>query len=114
MGNSTFSPYDPSDYLKDASDMAAYLRAVIEQSGEDPHQLAQALGVAARADGLNELARETGLSKSEIANALSGEDDPLFSIVLKITKALGLRLAFRPAAEDQQHLASVPGSEKGA
>ena len=113
MGNGSFSPFYPSDYLKDASDMAAYLQAVIEQSGEDPLQLARAFGVAARAFGLDELARETGLTQSEIAKALSGEGDPLFSIVLKITKALGLRLTFRPAADDQQHLDVVSRVQKG-
>ena len=70
--------------------MAAYLEAALEES--DPALVAAALGDIARAKGMTDIAREAGLGRESLYKALSPEGNPEFSTVLKIVKALGLRL----------------------
>jgi probable addiction module antidote protein len=54
--------------------------------------VAAALGDIARARGMSEVARETGLGRESLYKALSSEGNPELSTVLKVMKALGLRL----------------------
>lgn len=84
------TPWDVVDYLKTEEDMAAYLEAALEDG--DPSLVAAALGDIARARGMTQIARETGLSRESLYKALSPEGNPEFSTVLKIVRALGLQL----------------------
>lgn len=93
----TFGRYDSADYLKTEEDIALYLEACAQE--EDPALIVQALGVVARARNMSQLARETGLTREGLYKALSGEGNPSFATVLKVAKALGLRLSIKPAAE---------------
>ncbi|PYI66552.1 putative addiction module antidote protein [Arthrobacter livingstonensis] len=99
MTNTTekFSPYDSSDYLSDFGDAAEYLAATLEH-GDDPALVAQALGTIARAGNLSELARRVGMSREGLYKALSVNGNPSFATIVKVTKALGLRLHFDSAA----------------
>ena len=90
-----FSRYDITDYLKTPEDMAAYLEACIEEA-DDPALIAAALGNIARARGMARLAKETGMTREGLYKALGKDSNPTFSTVLKVMKALGLRL--RPEA----------------
>lgn len=81
--------WDAAEHLKTDEDMAAYLDAALEEG--DP-ALAAALGDIARAKGMTEIARETGLGRESLYKALSPEGNPEFSTVLKVVRALGLRL----------------------
>ena len=92
-----FSRYDTADYLTDDERIAAYLEAVMEEAGDDPALIAQALGAVARARNISQLARDTGLTREGIYKALSAEGNPSFATVIKMAKALGLRVAFRAA-----------------
>jgi len=92
-----FSRYDTADYLTDDERIAAYLEAVMEEAGDDPALIAQALGAVARARNISQLARDTGLTREGIYKALSAEGNPSFATVIKVAKALGLRVAFRAA-----------------
>jgi probable addiction module antidote protein len=92
-----FSRFDTADYLTDDDRVAAYLEAVVEEAGDDPVLIAQALGAVARARNISQLARDTGLTREGIYKALSAEGNPSFATVLKVARALGLRLAFRTA-----------------
>jgi len=83
-------PYDSADYLDSAEAVAAYLDVVFEDG--DPAQIAHALGVAARARGMSEVARATGLSRESLYRALSSDGNPAFSTVIRVINALGLRL----------------------
>jgi probable addiction module antidote protein len=98
MGKEVYSHYDTADYLKTEEDIAAYLEAVMEEGEDDPAFLARALGVVARARNMSQLARETGLSREGLNKALSGDGNPTLGTVMKVAKALGLRIGFRPAA----------------
>ena len=58
----SFTPYDRADYLTGTEDVVAYLEAAIEEAGDDPAFIAQALGTIARSGNLSELARRAGMA----------------------------------------------------
>jgi len=58
-----FSRWDAADYLKSDDDMAAYLQACLEEAHDDPALLVAALGDIARARGMVQLAKKTGLTR---------------------------------------------------
>ena len=85
-----FSRYDSADYLKTDEDIQLYFEACLEES--DPALIAHALGVIARARGMTQLARDTGLTREGLYKALSADGNPEFATVMKVIKALGLQL----------------------
>ena len=93
-----FKPYDSAEFLKTPQDAALYLEAALEEAGDDPAFIARTLGVIARSGNLSVLARETGLSREGLYKALSEDGNPGFATIMKVAKALGLRLEFHPAA----------------
>ena len=76
--------------LKTKKDVMAYLNAVFEE--DDPALIAHALGVVARAEGMAEIAKQAGLTRPSLYKALSENGRPEFSTVLKVLRALGLKL----------------------
>jgi probable addiction module antidote protein len=88
------TPFDPADYLDDSESIAAYLSDALES--EDPAFVTDALGVVARARGMSEVAREAGLSRESLYRALSTDGNPEFSTVLRVLRALGLKLSATP------------------
>jgi probable addiction module antidote protein len=96
----TFTRYDSADYLKSEENIAAYLEAVMDEAGDDPAIIVRTLGVVARARAWNmtALAREVGISRGGLYKALSGEGNPTLSTVMKIAKALGLKISIKPGA----------------
>ena len=87
-------PWDGAKYLKSKEDVAAYLEAAFEEG--DASEIAHALGIAARSEGMTRVARETGLSRESLYRALSSEGNPGLVTVLKVVKALGLRVSVKP------------------
>jgi probable addiction module antidote protein len=92
-----FSRYDVADYLKSREDLAAYLDACMEEAGADAVYIAAALGDVARASGMARLAKETGISREGLYKALSSDGNPSLATVLKVVKALGLKLTTKVA-----------------
>jgi probable addiction module antidote protein len=90
MAKTKTRPYDPAEYLETAADMAAYLEAALEDG--EPGVVVQALGAIARARGMSQIARDTGLGRASLYKALSPEGNPEFATILKVVRALGLRL----------------------
>ncbi|MBL8475298.1 MAG: putative addiction module antidote protein [Methyloversatilis sp.] len=86
------SPYDVADHLRTPEDMAAYLDAWLEDAADDISGIARALGDLARAKGMSQVARDTGLSRESLYRALSENGNPSFGTVLKVARALGVRL----------------------
>ena len=86
------SAYDVSEHLRTPEEMAAYLDAWLEEAPEDAAGIARALGDIARAKGMSQVAKDAGLSRENLYRALSAEGNPSFSTVLKVAKALGVRL----------------------
>lgn len=90
--------YDVADHLRSPEEMAAYLEACIAESDGDASFIAKALGDIARAKGMSDIARETGLGRESLYKALSADGNPQFDTILKVAKALGLEFSVRPAA----------------
>jgi|SRR4051794_30238478 probable addiction module antidote protein len=84
--------YDVAEHLRTPAEMAAYLEACLEEAQGDAAFIAKALGDIARAKGMAQVARDAGLSRESLYKALSGERSPGFDTVLKVVKALGLKL----------------------
>ena len=97
MSNLPTKPFDPSEYLDDDESLAAYLSEAL--ATEDTAFIADALGVVARARGMSEIARASGLSRESLYRALSAEGNPEFATVLRVVSAMGLRLATTPSGE---------------
>jgi probable addiction module antidote protein len=85
-------PYDVAEQLRTPEEMAAYLNAWLTEAPEDFAGIARALGDIARAKGMSQVARDAGLSRESLYKALSENGNPSFATVLKVAKALGVRL----------------------
>jgi probable addiction module antidote protein len=85
--------FDAADYLDDAESIAFYIEEAF--ATEDPAYIAHALGTVTRAKGMTEVARKTGLSRESLYKALSAEGNPEFATILKVMRALDLKLTAR-------------------
>lgn len=93
----TYTRWDPADNLTSEADVRAYLIASFEEAPNDAAYIAAALGDVARARGMTELAKRTGLTRMGLYKALSKEGNPSLDTVLKVLHALGLRLTAKAA-----------------
>ena len=84
--------FDTVDYLKSPEDMAAYLDACFEEDPGDGSLIRAALNDIARAQGMTQIAREAGLGRESLYKALGSKGNPEFAIIIKVMKALGLKL----------------------
>lgn len=84
--------YDVAEHLRTPEEMAAYLDAWLEEAPDDAAGIARALGDIARAKGMSQVAKDSGLSRESLYRALSAEGNPSFATVLKVAKALGVKL----------------------
>jgi probable addiction module antidote protein len=89
-------PWDIADSLDSEARIAAYLEAVFEDG--DPRLISAALGDIARARGMSDIAKATGLSRESLYRALGPNGNPEFGTILRVVKALGLRLTAVPAS----------------
>ncbi len=96
MAKTSTTNYDVAEHLRTPEEMAAYLDACFEEADGDANFIAKALGDIARAKGMTQVARDAGLSRESLYKALSGERSPEFDTVLKVMRALGLRLHAEP------------------
>lgn len=91
-------PFDPADFLADPEAQAELLADALA-SGEAGY-VANALGIIARARGMSELARETGLNRQSLYTALTDGANPTLDTLLRVAKAVGLELTARPVTRD--------------
>ena len=85
-------PYDVAEQLRTPEEMAAYLDAWLDEAPDDASGIARALGDIARAKGMSQVAKEAGLSRESLYRALSADGNPSFATVLKVARALGVKL----------------------
>lgn len=90
-----FTPFDAADYLDDDETIAAYINAALDEN--DPEALLCALNTVARARGITQLAKDTGLGRESLYKALSPGAKPRYDTLLKVMHGLGLTLQTRPA-----------------
>jgi probable addiction module antidote protein len=86
------SAYDVAEHLRTPKEIAAYLAAWLQDAPDDSAGIARALGDIARAKGMSKVAKSAGLSRESLYKALSSEGNPSFATVLKVVRALGVRL----------------------
>ncbi|MGZ8252260.1 MAG: addiction module antidote protein [Methylophilaceae bacterium] len=92
MSTEKLHTWDSAEHLKDEEDIALYLQAALEEGSDDPAFIAHTLGVIARARGMTQLAKDTGLGRESLYKALSGEGNPSLATIHKVAKALGFKL----------------------
>lgn len=92
-------PFDSAEFLDDDKSIVAYLQESLKIALEDsnPSFLTQALGTAARARGMSQIAQTSGLSRESLYKSLSAEGKPEFGTVLRVMKAMGLKLSIKAA-----------------
>jgi len=92
---SNLPEFDMAKQLKSEEDIAAYVTMVIEEG--DSSELAHALGVAARARGMSEIAQAAGITREALYKALRPNAHPRFDTINRVCTALGVRLVAQPA-----------------
>jgi probable addiction module antidote protein len=88
------SAFDSAEYLDSPEAIETYLEDALESN--DSAIVAHALGVVARAKGMSRIAQDAGLSRESLYKALSADGNPELATVLKVIKALGLKLTIAP------------------
>lgn len=89
----TFSKWDAAEHIRTRRDARLYLQACADEDPGDGSLIRAALNDVARARNMAGLARDAGLSREGLYKALSADGNPTFATVLRITRALGLRLS---------------------
>ena len=84
--------YDVAEQLRTPEEMAAYLDAWLTEAPHDASGIARALGDIARAKGMTQVAKDAGLSRESLYKALGEDGNPSFATILKVARALGVRL----------------------
>lgn len=92
-----FTRWDPVDDLTTDEDAALYFQACVDDDPGDGSLVRAALGDIARARGMSQLARDTGLAREGLYKALSADGNPEFATIMKVIKALGLKLSTHTA-----------------
>ncbi|MCY4147885.1 MAG: putative addiction module antidote protein [Gammaproteobacteria bacterium] len=87
--------FDPAEHLDSSLSIAAFMEDAFESG--DPAYVNHALGVVARARGMTEIARQTGLSREQLYRSFSREGNPTLRSTLAVMKALGIRISAKPA-----------------
>ena len=101
MAKTITRPWDPAEHLNSQEDVVAYLEAALEDG--DSQLIASVLGDIARSKGMTEIARKTGLGRESLYKALSPNGNPEFATVLKVIRALGIRLRATDALSSASH-----------
>ncbi len=86
--------FDLAEYLDGEEAISEYLNQVIADG--DMAELAHALGVAARARGMTEVAKDSGITREALYKALRPGASPRFETVAKVCQALGVKLVAQP------------------
>ncbi len=86
--------FDASKYLDSEDAVAEYLTAIIEE--KDPSLLAAALGDIARARGMSEISKSSGITREALYKALRPKSQPRFETISRVCEALGVRLVAKP------------------
>ncbi|HEV2326831.1 MAG TPA: addiction module antidote protein [Terracidiphilus sp.] len=88
--------YDPAEDLGSAEAIATFMAEAFQTN--DSGYISHALGVVARAKGMAEIARLTGLSREQLYRSFSADGNPTLKTTIAVMKALGIELTARTAA----------------
>ena len=87
--------FDMAEHLDSDQAIAEYLTIVMEEN--DPSELTAALGTIARARGMAEVARASGLTREALYKALRSNSQPRFDTIARVCTALGVKLVAQVA-----------------
>jgi len=93
--------FDPAMSLDSPEGIAVFMTDAFETG--DPAYIAKALGVVARARGMTEIARETGLSREQLYRSFSETGNPTLKTTLAVMRAIGVDIAAKPHVEQHAH-----------
>lgn len=82
--------FDPAEYLDDAPSIAAYLDEAFKT--ENPEYISHALGVAAKAKGMTDIAQKSGIRREQLYRSLNSKGNPTLQTLLPVMKALGVTI----------------------
>ncbi|MDX9990189.1 addiction module antidote protein [Thiothrix unzii] len=85
-----FTPFDAADYLDDEETIAAYLSEALEDP--DPDTFLMAVRTVARARGMTQLAKDSGLGRESLYKALTPGAKPRYDTMMRVIRALGVKL----------------------
>jgi len=85
-----FTPFDAADYLDDEETIAAYLSEALEDP--DPDTFLMAVRTVARARGMAQLAKDSGLGRESLYKALTPGAKPRYDTMMRVIRALGVKL----------------------
>jgi len=105
-------PFDAAEYLTDETAIAEYLTASLELG--DEQVLLNAIGAAARARGMSQLARDSGLGRESLYKALAPGAKPRYDTLLKVIQALGVNITFSAASPPAHRVAEPPTTYNSA
>ena len=91
-----YRKFDAADYVMTEEDARGLLRAATDEDTGDGAVIRAALKHVARTQNLSALARDAGLNRGTLYEALSEDGNPTLATLLKVTHALGLRLRLEP------------------
>ena len=97
-----YQRFDPADYVKSEEDVRGLLRAAADEDPGDGAVIRAVLKHVARTHNISALARETGLNRGNLYEALSEDGNPTLATLLKVTNALGLRLRLESVEDRTQ------------
>jgi probable addiction module antidote protein len=86
------TPWNSAEHLKTDEDIQLYLEACLDESDNDPNMILHAFSVIARVKNMTPLAKDAGLTREGLDQALSPDGNPSFATVTKIARALGYKL----------------------
>ncbi|MXZ56046.1 MAG: putative addiction module antidote protein [Gammaproteobacteria bacterium] len=90
--------FDPAEHLNSSQAIAGFMEDAFESG--DPAYINHALGVVARAKGMTEIARQTGLSREQLYRSFSKEGNPTLRSTLAVMKVLGIRISAKQEMVD--------------
>lgn len=102
-----YREFDAADYVKTQQDARELLSAAVEEDLGDGVVIRAALKYVARTQNMSALARDAGLNRGNLYKVLSEDGNPTLATLLKVTRALGLRLRLEPIANPAQGMQSA-------
>jgi probable addiction module antidote protein len=94
MSKVNITPFDASEFLDSEETIAAYLADAFDSGNED--LILAALRDVAKARGMTKVASDAGVQRESLYKALGAGAKPRFDTILKVTKALGVKIAVLP------------------
>ena len=102
----TYTVWKLEDYIDSEERARGVLEAAAEEDPGDGTVICSVLSAIAKSKGMSALARDTGLNRGNLYEALSEDGNPSLATTAKIARALGLRLRLEPVQKISEESAT--------